>query len=53
MSMNIKTFISYDRTEFDKNGRKIHIWRKTQTYFTKQQVFEARKNKEQMNLKVN
>lgn len=52
MSMNIKTFISYDRYELDKNGRKIHIYRRTQDCLTKQEVIEARKNKEQMSLKT-
>ena len=52
MSMNIKQFISFDRYEVDKIGRKIFIYRKTQDYLTKQEVLEARRNKENLNLKV-
>lgn len=52
MSMNLKTFINYDRFEVHKTGRKVHIWRKHERYLTKDEVIKARYNKEQMKLKV-
>lgn len=52
MSMNLKTFISYDRCESDCNGREIHIYRKTQDYLSKEDVIKARQNKENLELNV-
>ncbi len=50
MNANIKVFVNFDRTEQDKNGRSIEIWRKRTCYLSKDEVIKARENKE--NLKV-
>lgn len=52
MSMNTKIFISYDRYELDKIGRKIHIYRRSELYLNKEEAFEARKHKESLKLSV-
>lgn len=50
--MGIKEFISFDRMDEDKCGRKIPIYRRTEFHLNKEEVLEVRTNKEQMKLKV-
>lgn len=52
MSINIKRFTNYDRAETDSRGRTIHIYRQYTSYLSKEDVKQARVNKEQLNIHV-
>lgn len=52
MSMNIKEFISFDRFDQDRHGRKIPVYRCSEMYLDKDEVREARKHKENLRLNV-
>jgi hypothetical protein len=52
MSMNLKTFVDYERLEHDRNGRKIHVYRKREMYLDKEEALESRKHRENLKLNV-
>lgn len=47
--MNIKRYTEYDREEWSKNNKKIHIYRQRTFYLSKDEARKAKENKEQLN----
>lgn len=52
MSNSIKTFVSFERFDYHKTGKKVSIYRKTTLELSKEEVIEARKHRENLRLNV-